>query len=59
MEKECLSGIKNAENTIKEEFKVYWDEVEKNINTYKKNNNMKDALNKIIEKTLHDRARER
>ena len=59
MEKECANGIKTAESILKEEFKTYWDEVEKNINTYKQNNNIKDALSKIIQKTLHDRARER
>jgi hypothetical protein len=59
MEKECINGIKLSENSIKEELKKNRSEVEEKINSYKATNNHEEALKVILEKTLHDKAREK
>jgi len=59
MEKDCLSGIRNSEKNISKEVTEYRTAVEEKINTFQLTRNYEDALKLIIEKTLHDRAREK
>ena len=59
MEKECYNGIKKAESQCKDELKKNRYEIEEKINSYKATNNHEEALKVILEKTLHDKAREK
>jgi hypothetical protein len=59
MEKDCINGIKLAENAIKGELSNFRGQVEEKINSYKATNNHYEALKVILEKTLHDKAREK
>ena len=59
MEKDCLQHIKDAESKIMSEFATFRDGEEEVINEYKATNNIKDALEKILEKSLNDKAREK
>lgn len=59
MEKECFQQIKNAEKTMLDEISSFRDGEEQTINTYKQDNNLKAALEKILEKSLTDKAREK
>lgn len=59
MEKECFQQIKNSEKNIEEEFKVFREGEEEIINEYKASSNIKDALEKVLEKSLQDKAREK
>lgn len=59
MEKECFQQIKAAEKTMLDEISQFRDGEEQTINNYKLNNNHKAALEKVLEKSLADKAREK
>ena len=59
MEKECYQQIKIAERNMLDEISSFRDGEEQTINTYKLDNNLKAALEKILEKSLADKAREK
>lgn len=59
MEKDCIKAIKDAEKVMLEEISAFRDSEEQTINAYKADNNLKGALEKILEKSLSDKAREK
>ena len=59
MEKECFLQIRNSEKNMMAEFEAFRDGEEEVINEYKVSSNLKDALEKILEKSLTDKAREK
>lgn len=59
MEKECFQQIRTAEKAMLDEISSFRDGEEQTINTYKLDNNLKGALEKVLEKSLADKAREK
>ena len=57
MEKDCFSGIKASETLNDNEIKTYKVDTEKAIENCKLTNNIGEALDKVLERTLHDKAR--
>ena len=59
LDKDCLKNIRNAEKNMMDEFALFRDGEEEEINTLKTTNNIRDAMDKILEKSLSDKAREK
>jgi hypothetical protein len=59
MEKDCFQQIRNSEKNMRREIEDFRDGEEELINEYKATSNIQDALEKILEKSLTDKARER